>query len=282
VTSSASAPPPKKLAAFFDVDNTIIRGASAFHIARGLHRRGYLRNTTILRYGWQSLKYVLFGERATPIGELGNDALSIIRGWSVAEMTSIGEEVYDEVISLRIFPGTKGLLDAHIARGHEVWLITTSPIEVGRVIAKRLGATGALGTVAEHEHGYYTGSLVGELLHGPAKARAALQLAEERGLDLDNSFAYGDSFNDTYILSTVGFPCAINPERRLRRYAKRHGWPIRDFRGKRSDGRRSLMATTGAGTLWAVLVVVKGVTAPLRAALRSIFRPRKRRRARAS
>ena len=277
MTSSAGAPARTgRLAAFFDVDNTIVRGASPFHIARGLHRRGYLRNSAIIRFGWQQFKYNMFGERASQIDRVRKEALSIIRGWSVAEMTSIGEEIYDEVLALRIFPATKGLLDAHLARGHEVWLITASPVEVGRMIARRLGATGALGTIAEHERGYYTGALIGDLLHGEAKAKAALELAEDRGLDLDNSFAYGDSANDVPILSAVGFPCAINPERRLRRYAKKHGWPIRDFRGKRSNGRRGLMATTGAGMLWVFLTILRGLTAPIRGVLRGLFRRRRR------
>jgi len=264
------------MAAFFDVDNTIIRGGSAFHIARGLHRRGYLKNRTILRFAWQQAKYMVFGERATQFDQIRSEALSIIKGWSVAEMISIGEEVYDEVISLKIFPGTKGLLDAHLARGHEVWLITASPVEVGRIIARRLDATGALGTLAERSGGYFTGGLIGDLLKGEAKAAAASRLAEERGLSLDDSFAYGDSTNDIPLLNSVGFPCAINPERRLRRHAKKRGWAIRDFRGKRSNGRRGLMAMTGAGTLWVVLIILRGLTAPIRGIFRRLFHRRRR------
>ncbi len=277
MTTSASRPEgARKVAAFFDVDNTIVRGATAYHIARGLHRRGYLRTPAIIRFGWRQIVYNMFGEKAAGIDSIRTEALSIIRGWSVAEMTAIGEEVFDEVLALRIFPATKGLLDAHLVRGHEVWLVTTAPVEVGRLIARRLGATGALGTIAEHKHGYYTGALIGDLLHGEKKATAATLLAQERGLDLVNSFAYGDSINDIPILGTVGFPCAINPERRLRRYAKRHGWPIRDFRGKRSNGRRGLMVTTLSGTLWVFLVIVRGLTAPIRGAFRALFRRRGR------
>lgn len=270
--SATSSGPARTIAAFFDVDNTIVRGGSAFHIARRLHRRGYLKTSAIIRFAWQQVKYVMFGEKATQLDDLRNEALSLIRGWSVAEMTAIGEEVWDEVTSHRIYPATKGLLDAHLARGHEVWLVSASPIEVGGVIARRLGATGALGTTPEHIHGHYTGKLIGEMLHGEAKARAAIALAAERGLDLHNSFAYGDSGNDVYILKTVGFPCAINPERHLRRYARKNGWPIRDFRGKRSNGRRSIAATTGAGALWAFLAVVRPILAPIKGALRAVFR----------
>jgi len=275
MTASASPEGARTVAAFFDVDNTIIRGASAYHIARGLHRRGYLRTTAIIRFGWRQMKYTMFGEKAAGIDNIRSEALSIIRGWSVAEMTAIGEEVFDEVLALRIFPATKGLLDAHLARGHEVWLVTAAPVEVGSLIARRLGATGALGTIAEHQHGYYTGALIGDLLHGARKATATIRLAKTRGIDLANSFAYGDSTNDIPILTTVGFPCAINPERRLRRYAKRHNWPIRDFRGKRSNGRRGLMVTTLSGTLWVFLVIVRGLTAPIRGAFRALFRRRR-------
>lgn len=260
-----------KVAAFFDVDNTIIRGASAFHIARALHRHGYLRSRDIFAFGWQTLKYTLFGESKKSLDKVRDDALSIIRGINVAEMASIGEEVYDQVLALRIFPGTKKILDNHLRRGHEVWLVTASPVEVGRIIAKRLRATGALGTVAEREKGVYTGRLVGDMLHGKKKAKAAVQLAEERGLDLENSFAYGDSMNDEYILKAVGNPCAINPEPRLRRLAKRQGWPIQDFRGKRGNGRRSLAARTATGTLLVISLVWRALWAPVRGLVRGLF-----------
>ena len=88
-------------------------------------------------------------------------ALSIVAGHSVAEIAAIGEEVWDEVLSLRIFPGTHALLDEHLAAGHQVWIITASPVEIGELIGRRLGVTGALGTVAEHVDGFYTGRLVG-------------------------------------------------------------------------------------------------------------------------
>lgn len=275
--SAVSHPPQeRKIAAFFDVDNTIIRGASAYHIARGLHRRGYLRSSSILKFAWQQIKYVLFGEKASQVDMVRAKALSIIEGWSVAEMASIGEEIYDEVIAHRIFPGTKGLLDAHLTRGHEVWLVSASPVEIGNLIAKRLGATGALGTRAETSHGYYTGALIGDLLHGEAKATAVKKLAKERGLSLEDSFAYGDSTNDIPLLMTVGFACAINPDRRLRRHAKKRSWAIRDFRGKRSNGRRGIATSTATGIFWVALVVFRILTAPIRGLFRKLLWWRRR------
>lgn len=256
------------VAAFFDVDNTIIRGASAFHIAQGLRQRGFFRKRDLIRFGWEQLKYLMFGESKEQMSSVRAEALSIIKGWSVAEMATIGEEVYDEIMALRIFPGTKALLDEHRAQGHEVWLVTATPVEVGKLIARRLGATGALGTIAEHKDGYYTGRLVGDLLHGEAKAVAVQGLADKNKLDLSKSFAYGDSMNDAAMLSEVGHPCAINPDSRLRRLAKSKGWPMKEFRGRGGKGRRSIVKRSLTGTVWILLAIMRGI----KNAIRALFR----------
>ncbi|WP_165372853.1 HAD family hydrolase [Pengzhenrongella frigida] len=251
-------------AAFFDVDNTIIRGASAFHLAVGLHRRGFFRYRDIVRASLHNARYQLLGEDRGQIDEVRSRALSIMTGHSVAEVVAIGEEVYDQVLELRIFPGTLQLLDDHLAAGRQVWLVTATPVEIGNLIARRLGATGCLGTVAEHKDGFYTGRLVGDMLHGEAKASAVRTLAEREGLDLAQSYAYGDSINDLPILSTVGNPCAINPDGRLRRHALGAGWPIREFRGRRRAAKRGIKTASWAGLAWAAGLVLRSIRRSLR------------------
>jgi HAD superfamily hydrolase (TIGR01490 family) len=236
-----------RAAAFFDVDNTIIRGASAFHLAVGLYRRGFFRNWDIVTFAIHQSRYLMFGENHRQIDEVRDKALSIMTGHSVAEVVAIAEDIYDK------------LLDEHLAAGHEVWLITATPVEIGELIARRLGVTGALGTIAEHEDGFYTGRLVGDMLHGKAKALAVRELAARENLDLTASYAYGDSTNDVPILSEVGFPCAINPDRRLRRHAQTVGWPIREFRGRRRAARRSANLASLAGLAWVAGLVVRTI-----------------------
>ena len=141
-----------------------------------------------------------------------NSALSIVKGHRVAELMSIGEEIYDEYMAERIWPGTRALAQAHLDAGQKVWLVTAAPVETATIIARRLGLTGALGTVAESVGGVYTGKLVGEPLHGPAKAEAVRALAAAEGLDLARCAAYSDSANDIPMLSLVGHPYAINPD----------------------------------------------------------------------
>jgi HAD superfamily hydrolase (TIGR01490 family) len=258
-----------RTAAFFDLDNTIIRGASAFHLAVGLRSRGFFTTWDLVTFAFHQARYLAFGEDMHTIAKVRSRALSIVAGRSVAEIAAIGEEIWDEVLSLRIFPGTQALLREHLDAGHEVWIITASPVEVGELIGRRLGATGALGTVAEHLDGYYTGRLVGDMMHGRAKARAVLALAEEEGIDLASSFAYGDSMHDVPILSTVGHPVAINPDRRLRRHAQRVGWPVQEFRGRRRAVRRGAQTASWAGAAWAASLAIRGVRRALRRRLES-------------
>ncbi len=245
------------VAAFFDVDNTIIRGASAFHLAKALYRRGFFRTRDIIVFGIKQLRYVMFGENKNDIDQIRSRALSLMKGHSVAEVIAVGEEVYDQVLANRIYPGTKKLLDQHIAAGHQVWLVTATPTEVGSLIARRLGATGALATNAESHEGYYTGRLVGDMMHGNAKSAAVRALSAEYAIDLNQSFAYGDSTNDIPLLNTVGNPCAINPDARLRKHAQEVGWPTRDFRGKRKAAKRSLTTASWTGGAWVLALVIK-------------------------
>ena len=137
----------------------------------------------------------------------------------------------------------------HLDQGQRVWLVTAAPIEIASIIARRLGLTGAMGTVAEHEDGVYTGRLVGDLLHGPAKAEAIKALAIREDLDLSRCSAYSDSANDLPMLSMVGKPCAINPDAKLRAHAKAQGWRIRDYRTGRKAARAGVIVAAAAGGL---------------------------------
>ena len=155
-------------------------------------------------------------------------------------MTEIANEVYEESIAERIWPGTRAIAQMHLDVGQQVWLVTAAPVEVAGVIAARMGLTGALGTTAEHVDGVYTGRLKGDLLHGPAKAEAVRALAHEHGFDLARCFAYSDSFNDLPMLSLVGHPCAINPDGRLLAHAEEQDWQVRDYRtGRRARPARA-------------------------------------------
>ncbi len=250
VESALDTPADPTAAAFFDVDNTVMQGASIFHLARGLHRRKFFSTRDIASAAWKQAYFRIVGvEDPEHVAEARNSALSFIAGHTVAELEALGEEIFDEAMAPRIWPGTRALAQLHLDEGERVWLVTAAPIEIASIIARRLGLTGALGTVSEHVDGVYTGRLVGDLLHGPAKAEAVRALAAREGLDLTRCAAYSDSVNDLPMLSLVGHPCAVNPDPRLRSHAREHGWQIRDYRTGRKAARAGLLAAGVAGAV---------------------------------
>ncbi|MER5807689.1 HAD-IB family hydrolase [Streptomyces sp. NPDC002033] len=237
-------------AAFFDLDNTVMQGAAIFHFGRGLYKREFFRRRELARFAWQQAWFRLAGvEDPDHMQDARDSALSIVKGHKVSELMSIGEEIYDEYMAERIWPGTRALAQAHLDAGQKVWLVTAAPVETATIIARRLGLTGALGTVAESVDGIYTGRLVGEPLHGPAKAEAVRALAAAEHLDLEHCAAYSDSHNDIPMLSLVGHPYAINPDTKLRKHARANDWRLRDYRTGRKAVKVGVPAAAGVGAL---------------------------------
>jgi len=248
VEAALTVPADPSAAAFFDVDNTMMQGASIYYFARGLAKRKYFSSSDLIRFAFQQLRFrVLASEHSGDVSSAKSAALAFIAGWRVSDMERLSEEIFDELMADRIWSGTRALAQLHLDQGQRVWLVTAAPIEIATIIARRLGLTGALGTVAEHLNGVYTGRLVGEMLHGPAKGEAVLALAAREGLDLSRCSAYSDSYNDLTMLSLVGDPCAVNPDAKLRAHAKAEGWRIRDYRTGRKAARAGMFTAAVAG-----------------------------------
>jgi len=244
-----------KAAAFFDVDNTVVQGASLFHLAKGLYRRGFFPLRLILRGAWLNIYFRVVGkENPEHIAQAREASLDLIKGHTVEELEAAADEIYSESIEARIWPGTRAIAQQHLDVGQPVWLVTAAPIEVATMMAFKLGLTGALGSRAEEVDGVYTGHLVGDLLHGQAKADAMQALADEHGFDLARCHAYSDSYNDLPMLSLVGYPCAINPDGRLKPYALQRGWEIRDYRSGRQALRFGLLSATVLGAATGAVV----------------------------
>jgi HAD superfamily hydrolase (TIGR01490 family) len=267
VEAALAVPPDPTAAAFFDVDNTMMMGASIFHFAKGLATRKYFTMRDLAAFAWQQVKFRLGGtENHEDMHSAREGALAFAAGKPVDEIVRLAEEIYDEEMAERIWSGSHALAKMHLDAGQRVWLVTATPVELASIIAQRLGLTGALGTVSEIEDGAYTGRLVGEILHGPAKAAAIRALADREGLDLARCTAYSDSLNDLPMLTAVGHAVAVNPDPGLRAEARRRGWDIRDFRTGRKAARVGVPSVLALG-------IAAGVVAGTVAARRRL-RPR--------
>ncbi|MEY4424239.1 MAG: hypothetical protein RLZZ258_1342 [Actinomycetota bacterium] len=221
---------PKIEAAFFDVDNTILRGSSSFLFGKAAFKKGFFNRTDFWRFAWQQARFIARGETLNTVDEIRDRALGLIEGHKADDLAALTDEVYENYIAPKLWPETVRLAREHIAAGREVWLVTATPKEIADVIAHRLGLTGGLGTLVERKDGILTGKLVGETLHGKHKRKAIKALAKERNISLKRSYAYSDSVNDLPLLTAVGHAIAVNPDAALKRYATAAEWPILDFK----------------------------------------------------
>ncbi|MDQ1556389.1 MAG: hypothetical protein QOI02_1391 [Actinomycetota bacterium] len=221
----AEPPSTRPIIAFFDVDNTLMRGASLFHIAKAAFRQKLLTARDIARFTWQQAVFVTRGENLAHFSAIKAKGLELIAGHTENELRQIASEVFERDIQQRLWPETVALTREHLRKGHEVWLITAAPQIIAQVIAQRLGLTGALGTGMKAENGVFTGEFDGGMLHGEQKAVAARAFAEALNAGLEDCWAYSDSENDIPLLTLVGHRVVVNPDAALRRHAKALGWP---------------------------------------------------------
>ena len=218
-------------AAFFDVDNTLVRGSTLYFLGRGMYQRGYFTKADISRFVVANLRFRMTGmEKQDVIERFQKAATDFVGGHKVEDILKLGEEIYDEFVSPKLWQGTYKIAHEHLSRGEDVWLVTAAPQDMANIIAIRLGFTGALGSKVIVRDAIYTGELDGKILHGSEKAVAITSLAQERGYHLPDCYSYSDSHNDLPLLNAVGHPSAINPDAILRIKALAEGWPIHDFR----------------------------------------------------
>jgi HAD superfamily hydrolase (TIGR01490 family) len=227
---------PKLEAAFFDVDNTLVRGSTPIIFGKRAFRGGAIKRRDIWSFAFEQMMFIRRGEKNNTLSSFKDRALALTKGHPVRELMDLIDEVYIKDIKPRLWPQTVQAAMEHLAQGREVWLLTAAPVEIADAIVKDLGLTGALGTIVGHKEGLLTGELVGDPLHGQAKRKAAEKLAKERGISLKGSYAYSDSANDLPLLSLVGHAVAVNPDSTLKRHAEAAGWEIMRFKKRDLKG----------------------------------------------
>jgi HAD superfamily hydrolase (TIGR01490 family) len=238
-------------AAFFDLDKTLIPGSSLFLLARGLYDQDLLRVRDLLRFAWAQARFRLGGEHPGGMRMSRESTLEFVAGRSQDELVAWGREIAEERVLPRVYEDIVAVVDDHRERGNLTFLVTAAPVELASTIADELEMTGAIGTVSEVDaDGFYTGRLVGGIMHGPEKAKAVAEKAAEYGIDLVECHAYSDSINDLPLLEAVGYPHAVNPERELHRIALVRGWPVHELRTKRKALLVGIPAGLGGAALF--------------------------------
>jgi len=210
------------VAALFDVDNTLLPGEASEVLFFGfLWRRGLV--------GWDELRR----SAAWLAGHVPPFSLHSLRerkvyltGKCPEDIESHAREFCRAKMIGRLSVQGRAKMDEHRQAGHQLILVTGAPDFLIAPLAEFLGVPTVFAAKPEQRDSVYTGALIPPLPYGRGKRELILAHAQEMGLDLASSYAYGDSPGDRDILELVGHPQVVNPIRGMARTARRLGWPV--------------------------------------------------------
>jgi len=222
----------RSAAAFFDLDRTLISGASTYPFGIEAWRQGFASTSDILKWGAAALSFKMRGDKdSSSSDEIRGDFLSGIEGATIESVHALAKAVLPRLVD-RVRPESRKLIAMHHEQDRDTWIVSASPQRLVAPLALSLGMTGAVGSRGEIVDGRYTGRLDGPFVYGPGKVEAIGKLASERGYDLNLCFAYSDSISDLPMLEAVGHPVAVNPDSELNARARERGWPVVVFARK--------------------------------------------------
>jgi putative phosphoserine phosphatase/1-acylglycerol-3-phosphate O-acyltransferase len=211
-------------AAFFDLDRTLLLGASGPTISKALRHHGLLRQESLPGEDLAFTVFNLFGE-TLPSMLLTRQGARAAKGWSVKATKAAGIDLAP-ALAAQVEPFARATLEDHKTEGRKIVLATTTPFDVVKPFADLMGFDDVLATrYRVGPDNCYDGTIDGEFVWSTGKARLIESWARANLVDLAESYAYSDSFFDIPMLSKVGNPVAVNPDPRLFAYAALRGWP---------------------------------------------------------
>nr|WP_323374246.1 HAD family hydrolase [Corynebacterium pygosceleis] len=217
------------VAAFFDLDKTVIATSSAYAYGREFMNNGLITPAEALRMTLAQSTYMVAGHSSEQMDSTRDHLAAMVAGWDVEQVRTIVEDTLHSVVTPAIYAEARELIEHHRALGHDVIIISASAAELVEPIARELGVRKIVTTRLGTRDGKFTGEVL-FYCKGAAKRRALKDLAREYAYDLDRSFAYSDSATDIPMLESVGNAVAVNPDRPLKKTALQRGWEIRTFK----------------------------------------------------
>jgi HAD superfamily hydrolase (TIGR01490 family) len=199
-------------AAFFDLDRTLMAGSSAYHFGRAMYKAGQMNRRQITRDAVDQIRFRLEGATDAAVNVLLDRVLEGIKGRRVVDLRRLTPDVLAGILP-RVYPQMLTVVREHQDAGRPAFIATAASEPAAEILADALVMDGAMGTRWEVEDGVYTGRLDGPFAYGEGKADRLRQFADERGIDLRQSWAYSDAASDLPMLEAVGHPVAVNPDR---------------------------------------------------------------------
>ena len=230
-TNTPVGDPEVKIGAFFDLDKTLLNGATLLILAPVLYKHKLIDLKTLMRAGIAAKVFEKLGANEARMKKMKEVALDIVEGWNHEEVTKLVEGRIEELFQPKIFLEAITLIERHQESGHELFIVSSSPMSLVGPIAEMLGfkLSNVIATeLATDPEGNYTNQFV-RYVDGGRKPFEMQSIATRSGINLLESYAYSDSVTDAGMLGCVGFPHAINPDPGLKKLAEANGWPITNF-----------------------------------------------------
>ena len=215
-----------QIAAFFDVDKTILSENSGTLYLKALYDRGEIDWKTVVSSLGSYLQYKL---NLLDVERWTEKTLQRLKGRSERALTREANQWFERYVRATIYPEAVALTREHTDRGHVVALVSGATKFVIRPLASYLDVKHIMHTRLEVKDGRFTGRTIPPICFGEGKIYWIQQLIERQGIDLARSYFYTDSITDLPLLEIVGHPQAVNPDPLLYREAKRRRWPVRFF-----------------------------------------------------
>jgi HAD superfamily hydrolase (TIGR01490 family) len=230
-------------AAFFDLDRTVMTGASTWYFGAAALRHGLYTRRQLAQDAWKAIVFLQRGSTDAGADAIRDQILDAVRGRRRADMDDLVPDVLGPILG-RVHPELYARILEHERAGVRTYLCSASPFEILEPIARALSMTGgALGTVAAvDDDGVYTGELARPFCYGGGKRVAIEAEAAKRHLDLGKSYAYSDSVSDLPMLEAVEYPVVVNPDAQLRKIALERSWQQLPVTRPRNPWRRRVVA----------------------------------------
>jgi HAD superfamily hydrolase (TIGR01490 family) len=234
---------------FFDLDRTLMAGSSGFHWARAARRAGLTTRRQLAGDAMENIKFRLRGSTDAGTVAVRDRVGAFLKDRRVADIERLSPMVLAGVLP-RLYPKMLVTAYEHQDAGRPVFIVTAASQGTADMLAHVLFFDGAAGSKLEERDGVYTGRFDGPFCYGEGKPVRMRELADERGIDLAESWAYSDSASDLPMLRAVGHPVAVNPDTELSRVAREEGWDVMTFEtlGRRLKVAAAFVAFTAVGS----------------------------------
>ncbi|TML00044.1 MAG: HAD-IB family hydrolase [Actinobacteria bacterium] len=252
---ASATPAGECVAAFFDLDKTLMAGSSGIFFARAAYDAGMISRARLLRDVYENLRFRLRGSTDERADDVRRRVGRMIAGVPERELRRLSPRVLAGVLP-RLYPQMLERAYTHQDEGVDVYIVTAASQEMADLLAHVLAFDGGLGSRSEVVDGRYTGRPAGPFNYREGKVLSMRELALREGIDLGASYAYSDSESDLPMLRAVGHPVVVNPDRDLRQIALQEGWEVLHL--DRLPRRLKLLAALAAAACVGACTVGRG------------------------